>query len=311
METQDLHDISDATKLCELAMTSAADVYSIADKIDMIDDQCRPKLLRRSDRGEIAATLLRWRGLTQRSLIARGFSNPVVTMANSEHGNFSASDLIVSDDGDAMLNVETKFGGATNANIGVERMSDILGAPAFFLGKDDRMRMLSSLPEHHGCDASFTGMVISVMRAYMNDYVNSMDWVGIRVNGHAIRDMVMSSGAAGNSAAMTGDYDIYVYKRRRIDVITPMLTGDEEWDVSASITSSASSVRLSYRLVNESTEDTIRATLNNKNSTYVLVDGDTVLPTTDKHADGALRIPSRLQLGVPSYNVWYKSGDRR
>lgn len=301
----DKHDISSVSKLCELAMTSDADIENISSLISRFDDVNRPRPLRKASQVRIGSIINFWRSRTAEDLTDRyNFRNPSINLANDTRGNSSMSDLLVTE-GSRRLNVETKFGAATNANIGLKRMSTILGVPAFILPRTVRDEIIGDMPLA-GITSGFVDTALNTLQNFMKDYVNSFDWNAARADGAAVRDAVMSSGAEGNARLMNGDYVIYLYGRSSFTSMNPSLTGGEEWTIHPTISRTMSSCRLTYFLEEVHTGDRIITKFNNKNSLYVEISGQDRIVTSQRNGIGVVRVPSRLQLGVPSYNVWYK-----
>lgn len=305
--------VSAGTDLCEYGICDAADVVDVADLLATYPDGNRPTALHGKSAGEIADILDTWRNDAMDTL-NENFSPAKVlslTPANTA-GNFSASDLTALLSDGREVPVECKFGASTNAAAGIKRISEVLGQDAFTLSPTERAELLNLY------DPADPAPMRARLREIMDDYVDDFEYLserafGSRVDGAKVYDMIHSSGKAGNSAGTSG-YTVLNFRDpdstagSSVKTTSLMLEPEDEWEVSVSVSDRpGASLRLNYVLT--CGDKKIRMTYNNKNSTYVVPDGDGGwTKTTDKSAPGARRVESRFQVGAGSYNVWYSEG---
>lgn len=300
--------LSDVTDLCEQAMTCSGDIDILSELIENAEDKYRPKDLRGLQREDIKNHLVCWRKEMIALMRTRyKILGDIHVVSANEGGNAAVSDLILIDETGQEYHVETKFGNHTNAAAGIARVSSILKErECFHLSKPQRQQLITSYIDDGEDEAK------SILWEYMIDEVAEFP-EGLFADPVPIYDMLRSSGSAGNSDHVR-HYSVVVLKSGKNGPVAyeePLnLSVDDTWLVSISTGPNKSTPRLTYHLHAPDDSRSIRMVHNNKNSLYVIEDQRQwrVASTREKkeRRDDILRIPSRVQAGAPSYNVWYQ-----
>lgn len=314
-------DVKKVTDLCELSLTDGASIEDIATEISEFDSSKRPTALKKLSSYEIVSVIEDWRDNLRIILKEKHESNNAPSvMLNNVSGNSADSDLIVKYEDGVVYPIEVKFGKMTNGNSGVSRISSILSEDAFVV-KDKELIVEEFF--NRGLDEKW---LMSEIRKQMTDYAMKFNVTEHNVNSSEMFDILHSSGAQGNSASEYNEnYTILTFGQKKgkgtISETTIDTRPDDEWDVVAIVSPEGSdTMRLNYIFTNRRDETkTVRATFNNKNSTYATSDGDIVSKDRLKKdgilesglADGSIvQFPSKFFMGSPSYNVWFKDKNR-
>lgn len=302
-------DVSIVSNLCEDAMATNADVNSIARTISQIDDSQRVIALRKLDKDQISKVLKDWQAELNIFVERRAGTSDFEIHSGNIGGNSADSDFVVISQGAPIMNLEAKFGSATNGAIGIERASNLTGFPSFNLSKDEKAEMMKIYAEQ-GENA-----VVKELLNKMNNYVSEFNKEPRKVNSHEIYDIVKSSGKKGNSDSVK-DYSIVNFRQKegvgQISETELTLTKNENWNVRVAVNSKDGTARLAYLFETNDKQKQLKVLFNNKNSLYAAKSDDGSLKAVNKknyeNKDELVKIQSKFQMGVGSYNVWYKEG---
>ena len=305
--------VSNVSNMCEDAMTDDADVEEIAKKINTINDSQRVVALRKLDHDQIVKVLKDWRVELNDFVAKRVGTTDFTINSGNMGGNSADSDFVItSSDGTIIMNLEAKFGSATNGAIGISRASNLTDFPAFNLDKNEKAELLKiySLKGEAG--------VIQQLSAKMNKYADEFNKEERIVSSKEIYDIVKSSGKSGNSKNVK-DYSVVNFRQKEgrgeISETEITLKEDENWNVRAVVNAEEGTARLAYLFETEDKQKQLKVLFNNKNSLYAAKNDKGLLEVVNKKnyeesgTNGELvRIPSKFQMGTGSYNVWYSEG---
>lgn len=302
--------VSTVSNMCEDAMADNADVEEIARKISIINDSQRVVALRKLDHNEIVKVLKDWR-IELNDFVEKRVGTADFTINSGNIGGNSAdSDFIItSSNGETIMNLEAKFGSATNGAIGIARASNLTDFPAFNFDKDEKNELLN-LYSQKGETA-----VIRQLSEKMNKYSDEFNKEKREVSSQEIYDIVKSSGKSGNSKNVK-DYSVVNFRQKegkgQISETEITLKDDEKWNVKTVVNIQEDTARLAYLFETEDKQKQLKVLFNNKNSIYVKKNADGSLELVNKMTyekpDELIKIQSKLQMGTGSYNVWYKEG---
>lgn len=305
--------VSAVSNMCEDAMADNADVNEIAKKINTINDSQRVVALRKLDHDQIAKVLKDWRTELNVFVAKRVGTKDFTINSGNVGGNSADSDFVItSANGTIIMNLEAKFGSATNGAIGIARTSNLTDYPAFNLDKNEKGELLKTYSQK-GETA-----VIRQLSAKMNKYADEFNKETRTVSSKEIYDIVKSSGKSGNSKNVK-DYSVVNFRQKegkgQISETEITLKEDENWNVRAVVNTEEGTARLAYLFETEDKQKQLKVLFNNKNSLYAVRNDKGLLEIVNKKnyedngTDGELvRIPSKLQMGTGSYNVWYSEG---
>lgn len=301
--------VSTVSNMCEDAMADNADVEEIARKISVINDSQRVVALRKLDQGEIVKVLKDWRIKLNDFVAKRAGTTDFTINSGNIGGNSADSDFIItSSNGETIMNLEAKFGSATNGAIGIARASNLTDFPAFNFDKNEKKELLNTYSQK-GEKA-----VIRQLSEKMNKYADEFNKEERTVISKEIYDIVKSSGKSGNSKNVK-DYSVVNFRQKEgkgeISETEITLKEDENWNVRAVVNSEEETARLAYLFETEDRQKQLKVLFNNKNSLYAVKDEDGSLKIANKSnvdEKELIRIQSKLQMGTGSYNVWYSEG---
>lgn len=302
--------VSYVSDLCEKAMVSD-EIDEFAEKITETDDSKRVLALRGLDKNEIAETLVSWQN-DLRNFVERKTGRKDFTLITENIGGNSAmSDFTaVDENGEILMNLEAKFGSATNAAAGLKRVSDVVGTDAFTLTAEDKAELIKIY-----YSSSDKQQVLDRLSTKMHEYATAFNAQENTVSSEQVYDLVRSSGKQGNSTKLS-NYAIVNFRRNNgvatVSETEMSIAPDEKWQAQCSVSTEQGVVRISYQLVSEDEQKRIKILFNNKNSLYTIEENGTRKVVNKKGYDLSEldRIPSKFQLGVGSYNVWYEEGQK-
>lgn len=305
--------VSRVTVLCESAMETDSDISAIAPAVAAFKDNERILAFRGLLIHDIKKVLCDWKNELNLFVREKTETDNFVIVAGNSLGNSASSDLVVFVDGESVMNIEAKFGFATNGAYGIRRVSSVLGVPAFNLHKEQKAALLT---RYHRHGPSYS---LSMLQDYMNEYVHDFNVSShIAVSGKVF-DMVKSSGKAGNGS-LVKDYRILNFRRKTVNdfptgIISESslnITKNDVWNIECSVTNNDESQRLSYFLRSQDGQKRIKIMFNNKNSLYAIEDKETgMLKSVNKRKydiNDLTQIQSKFQMGTASYNMWYREG---
>jgi len=303
--------VSLVTNLCEEAVATGSDIKVIAKNISQINDSQRVVALRGLKEEEIEKILSEWKQSLRKLTAEKIGSDNFSIQSGNSGGNSADSDLVVIANDENVMNLETKFGAATNSAAGIQRVSSLINADAFTLDNSEKLELLNIYSKEGGKDEA---AVIQKLDAKMRTYAEDFNSKNHTVNSQEIYDIVKSSGKKGNSQQVK-DYSIVNFRQNDgkgyISETEISLSEDEQWNVTAVVNSGTDTARLSYEFTTTDGQKYLKVLFNNKNSTYAIKNPDGSLKIVNKknyNTDELIRIPSKLQMGTGSYNVWYKEG---
>lgn len=320
LQQKNVSDVKKATDLCELSLVEDSDPEQIAATLSGFENKNRPTALRGLNESEIAKVITQWQDNLYDILEQKSGKDEIpVIESNNIGGNSAASDLIARYEDGTTYPIETKFGKMTNANSGVSRITTLLGEDAFVL--DNKSEMIKEFFQRDQDQEWLQQEIYKKMSEYALEF-NEKDH---SVNKSEMFDILHSSGAQGNSASEYNEnYTILTFGAKNGEGYTEETTidtrPDDEWDVRAEVSPEGKSTRLNYMFTNRrDPSKTVRATFNNKNSTYAESDG-TIVSKDKLKKEGRLdsglkdgtvvQLPSKFFMGNPSYNVWFKDKNR-
>jgi len=308
--------VSHITSLCEDAMCSGSDIDNISRTIASTDNSNRVIALRNLDEQDIKETLQDWKE-DMISIVSEKFdideSDISSIRPGNDMGNFGSSDLIIVLNDGRDINVETKFGRATNSAIGLSRMNEVLsGEQCFSVNVEDKQKLVNFYLDDPKKAKEY-------LTSLHKEYIDNFNQKNITVNSQVLTDIITSSGLQGNSASLdnyivvnlkAGDKGAYATE-------TPLTINNEDvWEVNAQLGEKGKNTRIDYIFTSDDGQKRIKMTYNNKNSAYVDTSSNTLIPKRrmkklidkGKNAEDFMKIESNYQLSTGSYNVWYKEG---
>jgi len=264
-----------------------------------------PKILRNLTVDGVDA-LFRGYAHTIRDTIHHQYGAQVVRAETINHSNFAPADLLLTLDNQQNIYLECKFGAATLAGIGIQTLTNILGAPAFTVPPSLRQNMVHTYLED-GTEAAHT-----LLTHHMEEYTQTFNTQNHTADSGILAALLTSSGGGGNTIP-AGDYLFATFHPETAQNLVTFtdfkVSPTDTWDTTCNITKTKTSLRLTYRFTRPDNRFYLTATYNNKNSTYVYPNGELVPASKKKEAKNnheCVRIPSLVQCGIGSYNVFVR-----
>lgn len=263
-----------------------------------------PKILRNLTVDGVDA-LFRGYAHTIRDTINHTYGAQVVRAETINHSNFAPADLLLTLDNQQNIYLECKFGAATLAGIGIQTLTNILGAPAFTVPPSLRQNMVHTYLED-GTEAAHT-----LLTHHMEEYTQTFNTQPQVADSAGLAALLTSSG--GSNIIPTGDYLFATFHPETSSQLVTFtdfkVSPTDMWETTCNITRTKTSLRLTYCFTRPDNRFYLTATYNNKNSTYVYPNGELVPASKKKEAktnNECVRIPSLVQCGIGSYNVFVR-----
>lgn len=297
------------TNLCELLLAQSLNNSIHTNIITQIADaeiDLKPKTLRYLTEVDIAILFMRYAQEIKEEIRNR-YNTKIRHTEIINRSNFSPADMKLHLADGAVVYLESKFGHYTNSACGVEALSNIIGTPVFNLTPLQRQALATTVT------AAGEEAALDLLEAYMVAYHTNTfqkNPAPPQVNAEKIRTLIGTSGANTTPHSIEGDYLLVKLGGRTntstVEFTDFNLTSSDNWGVECVINRTPNSVRLTYIFTTPDGK-TMRATYNNKNSTYI--DPDGIIISRSRKArlrTVSHRIDSRFGCGTGSYNVWFQ-----
>ena len=297
------------TNLCEKLLAQALNnsiSTTLITQITESENDLKPKTLRNLTEVDIAILFMRYVQEIKEEIQGR-YNSKILRAEIINKSNFSPADMKLHlTDGTAVY-LESKFGHYTNSACGVEALSNIIGTPVFNLTPLQRQALATTVT------TAGEQAALDLLEAYMVAYHTGTFQKAQnqpRVNAEKIRTLIGTSGANTAPHSIDGDYLLVKLggrtNTRTVEFTDFNLTSSDNWGVECVINRTPGSVRLTYLFTTEDGK-IMRATYNNKNSTYIGDDGIIISKSRkERRQTTNQRVDSRFGCGTGSYNVWFQ-----
>lgn len=292
-------------KLLAQAINNSIDT-SIITQITKAENDLKPKTLRNLTEVDIAILFMRYAQEIKEEIKGR-YNTKIRRAEIINKSNFSPADMKLRLADGAVVYLESKFGHYTNSACGVEALSNIIGAPVFNLTPLQRQALATTVTTA-GEQAALNLLEAYMVAYHTNTFQKNQN--PPRVNAEKIRTLIGTSGANTTTHSIDGDYLLVKLaghaNTSTVEFTDFNLTGSDNWGVECVINRTPNSVRLTYVFTTNDGK-IMRATYNNKNSTYIGPDGIIISKSRKARIHTVNhRIDSRFGCGTGSYNVWFQ-----